>query len=435
MRIAVIGTGYVGLVTGASLANGGHTVTCVDIDQSKVEKLSQGICTIWEPGLEELLKHNLSNQRLFFTTDLTQALQGVEAVFIAVGTPQAADGKADLTYLFKAAENIRDAASGPHLTIVKSTVPVGTGEQVSSILAQHPTLRLPVASNPEFLKEGSAVEDFKHGERIIIGVNSPEDEATLRRIYEPFNRKADKIISMDVKSAELTKYAANAMLATRISFMNEMANIAEATGANIDLVRKGIGSDPRIGNQFLYAGVGYGGSCFPKDVTALAHTAMTHGVTPRMLQATDEVNDLQKEILFKKLQKVASSATAPKVTVWGLAFKAMTDDVRESSALDLIEDLLEDGYTVTAYDPVATDNFIRAFGPRSEEVTFAPTLEASLADADILMICTDWEEFRTFNPDLLRHHMRGTTIIDGRNLYDPTTVRSQGFTYLSVGRP
>ncbi|WP_237242805.1 UDP-glucose dehydrogenase family protein [Rothia nasimurium] len=439
MKIAIFGSGYVGLVTGACLADGGHHVTCVDIDQDRVQMLSEGKSPIWEPGLDQLLAANITKKRLQFTTNAEEALGGAEVAFIAVGTPQAEDGSADLKYVKAVATTIGQKASNNLLVVNKSTVPVGTAAVVQQIIDDQQknnssVFKISVCSNPEFLKEGAAINDFKHGERIVIGCSSFEDEETMRRVYEPFNRQHDKILAMDIASAELTKYAANAMLATKISFMNEMAAIAEATGADIEKIRVGIGSDSRIGYKFLYAGAGYGGSCFPKDVAALAQTAKELNLKSAILDSVDNVNKGQKKILFNKLTQLVGDLEGKTVAVWGLAFKPKTDDVREAPALELVTSLVESDVKVQAYDPVATENFIRALGNIAEKVKFQSDAIDALDGADALVICTEWEEFRTFDSETLKQHMAGNIIVDGRNLYSTEETAAAGFVYASVGR-
>lgn len=439
MKITVIGSGYVGLVTGASLANSGHIVTCVDIDPVKIHALNQGKSPIWEPGLDEMIANNIAQERLFFTTNLESALKETTVVFIAVGTPQAEDGSADLKYVTAVAQDIGRVASGALVVAVKSTVPVGTGTHVQETINEelsrrHVNFEISVCSNPEFLKEGTAIADFKHGDRIIIGVSNAMDEATMREVYEPFNRNHEKIIIMDIRSSELAKYAANAMLATKISFMNELSRIAEATGADIDSIRVGIGSDPRIGNKFLYAGAGYGGSCFPKDVKALAHTAVVNGCDSALLRATDSTNEKQKKILFAKLESHLKDFKKQKIAVWGLAFKPKTDDVREAPSLELINSLLKVGLSVTAYDPVATASFQKMFGSAPSNLRYSMNALDALEGADALIICTEWEEFRVFNGDELKKRMKGNLIVDGRNLYPPHVPAKEGFVYSSIGR-
>ncbi|MCP3426182.1 UDP-glucose/GDP-mannose dehydrogenase family protein [Rothia sp. AR01] len=439
MRIAIFGSGYVGLVTGACLADGGHHVTCVDVDSERVARLRAGESPIWEPGLEELLRGNLAQGRLEFTDDPAEALEDARVAFVAVGTPQAPDGSADLSYVDDVARRIGELARRDLLVVNKSTVPVGTAARVRALIeeglaARGAGHRVGVASNPEFLKEGAAIADFKHGDRIVVGTEAAEDEELLRLVYEPFNRQREKIIAMDIPSAELTKYAANAMLAAKISFMNEIAAISEAAGADIERVRQGIGSDPRIGYQFLYAGAGYGGSCFPKDVAALAHTARQAGCEPRILDAVEAVNAHQKGTLLRRLDELLPGLAGRTVAVWGLAFKPRTDDVREAPALHLVRGLLAAGCTVRAYDPVAAGTFAAALGEEAARVEFTDSALDAARGADALAICTEWEEFRAFDAEGLAERMAGRLIVDGRNLYDPARVAAAGFAYASVGR-
>ncbi|WP_085528505.1 UDP-glucose dehydrogenase family protein [Kocuria massiliensis] len=439
MRIAIFGSGYVGLVTGACLADGGHHVTCIDVDPRRVESLQAGICPIWEPGLDEMIRTNANQGRLEFTTSAADGLAEARVAFIAVGTPQSSDGSADLRYVDSVARDVGRLVDHQLLVVDKSTVPVGTADRVQNIInaglahrgVDH---RVTVCSNPEFLKEGAAIQDFKHGERIVIGTSSALDERTMRDVYEPFNRQHEKILAMDIASAEMTKYAANAMLATKISFMNEIAAIAEATGADIEKIRVGIGSDSRIGYKFLYAGAGYGGSCFPKDVAALAHTARTTGCQPRILEAVDGVNNHQKSAMFHKLTEAMPHMAGATVAVWGLSFKPKTDDVREAPSLSLVRSLIEAGANVRAYDPVAAETFRAALGDDAAAITFADSSFDALAGADALAICTEWEEFRVFDADLLASRMKGRVIVDGRNLYEPARVAEAGFSYSSIGR-
>lgn len=439
MRIAIFGSGYVGLVTGACLADAGHHVTCIDVDPQRIELLRSGTCPIWEPGLDGMIRTNAEQGRLDFTDDASEGLFEAKVAFIAVGTPQNSDGSADLRSIDAAAQDIGNLTDHPLLVVNKSTVPVGTAERIQSLIdgaiggrgAQH---RVTVCSNPEFLKEGAAIQDFKHSERIVIGTSCADDERTMRDVYEPFNRQHEKILSMDIASAEMTKYAANAMLATKISFMNEIAGIAEATGADVEKIRVGIGSDSRIGYQFLYAGAGYGGSCFPKDVAALAHTARTVGCQPRILEAVDGVNTHQKTSIFRKLESLMPSMDGATVAVWGLSFKPKTDDVREAPSLVLVRSLLDAGAAVRAYDPVAVGTFRAALGTDAGPVVFTDNSFDALAGADALVICTEWEEFRVFDAELLASRMRGRVIVDGRNLYEPSRVAEGGFRYASIGR-
>jgi UDPglucose 6-dehydrogenase len=433
VRIAVIGTGYVGLVTGAGFADVGLDVTCVDIDAAKVQKLSDGVVPFYEPGLDELLSRGLKAHRLRFTTDLASAVDGRIAVFLAVGTPMGKDASADLTMLFTAAEQVAKAATGPLVVVTKSTVPVGTADKLRTIVRQHSQHAIAVASNPEFLKEGDAVNDFLKPDRIVIGVDDDQARTLLDGIYKPFMMRELRIIHMDVKSAELTKYAANAMLATRISFMNDMAALCERVGANIDLVRKGISSDKRIGSAFLYPGVGYGGSCFPKDVKALMRTANDHGISLRIIEAVDDVNMRQRGVMLEKILTFFNGDVANKTfAVWGLAFKPRTDDMREAPTIPLIEGLLAAGAKVRAYDRAARANARAIFGDR---VTFTDDEYAALDGADGLVLMTEWAEFRLPDWKDVRARLKTPAVFDGRNIYNPDELRAMGFAYTGIGRP
>lgn len=399
MNITVFGTGYVGLVTGTCLAEAGHHVICVDVDEQKIARLNQGIIPIYEPGLEAMVRHNGEDGRLKFTTDAAQAVQFGNLQFIAVGTPADEDGSADLQYVLNVAETIAQHMNGYKVVIDKSTVPVGTAEKVRDTIAA--TLSslgkdyaFDVCSNPEFLKEGAAIEDFTRGARIVVGTDSPHVEKLMRECYAPYNRNHEKMLFMDVRSAELTKYAANAMLATKISFMNEIANLAERLGADIEQVRQGIGSDPRIGYHFIYPGCGYGGSCFPKDVQALARTAGLAGYSAELLKAVESVNERQKQTLFTKLSNALDGQLRGKtIAVWGLAFKPNTDDMREAPSRVLMEALWEAGAQVRAFDPKAMEEAARIYGSR-EDLTLCKRMEDTVIDADALVICTEWQQFR-----------------------------------------
>jgi UDPglucose 6-dehydrogenase len=437
MKISVIGTGYVGLVTGTCLAEAGNHVMCLDVDPKKIDTLKAGGIPIYEPGLEAMVKRNVAAGRLFFTTDIEESVGYGEIQFIAVGTPPGEDGSADLQYVLSAARDIATHMQGYKVIIDKSTVPVGTADKVrkavTEVLAQRgEQIDFDVVSNPEFLKEGAAVEDFMRPDRIIVGADSERAINYMRKLYRPFQRNHDRLIAMDIRSAELTKYAANAMLATRISFMNELANLAEVLGADIELVRRGIGSDPRIGYHFLYPGCGYGGSCFPKDVQALLRTAGEYDMPLKVLAAVEEANDHQKQRLFQKMaQHFAGDLQGKRIAVWGLAFKPNTDDMREAPSLVLIKSLLDAGATVCAYDPVAMAEAKHLLGDR---IQYADGPLAAAKGADALAIVTEWQEFRS--PDLaaLKATMQQSNIFDGRNLYDPITMKEQGFTYTSIGR-
>ena len=432
MRITVIGTGYVGLVVGACLAETGNDVIGADTDSAKIDKLRQNILPIYEPGLDDYVERNQAQGRLTFTTDIPKAIAGAEVIFNAVGTPPDEDGSADLRHVLAVAEQIGRHASREVVVVTKSTVPVGTATKVEEVIAQYARWPFHVCSNPEFLKEGAAVEDFMRPDRVVLGVTTDHARSVLAELYAPFVRTGKPILFMDIASAELTKYAANAMLAARISFMNEIANLCERVGANVDLVRKGIGSDSRIGAAFLFPGPGYGGSCFPKDVKALVRTSRTCGAPLGVLEAVEGANERQKRRLFEKVrQALGDTLTGARVAVWGLAFKPQTDDMRESPALTLIDQLLDAGAVVVAHDPVAIPEAQRRIGNRVE---FAESSYAALDGADALVIVTDWNEYR--HPDLkrIKAALKRPVVVDGRNLYDPAKMRSLGFTYLSIGR-
>ncbi len=439
MKITVIGTGYVGLVSGACLAEMGNHVLCLDVDPRKIDVLNSGGIPIHEPGLDSVVARNVAAGRLQFTTDVAASVAHGTLQFIAVGTPPDEDGSADLQYVLAAARNIGRLMTDYKLVIDKSTVPVGTADKVKAAIqaeldARGVTLEFSVASNPEFLKEGAAVEDFMKPDRIVVGAEGERAISLLRAVYAPFQRNRDKLVVMDVRSAELTKYAANAMLATRISFMNELALLAENLGADIELVRQGIGSDPRIGYHFLYAGCGYGGSCFPKDVKALIRTASESGRDLKVLQAVEDANDAQKQVLVQKIVKRFGEDLAGKrFAVWGLAFKPNTDDMREASARVLIGELLARGATVTAYDPVAMTEARRIFGDEPR-IGYAENPDEALVGADALAIVTEWKEFRS--PDFARiaNTLKTPVIFDGRNLYEPKVVRDAGIDYQPIGR-
>ncbi|HEY0194212.1 MAG TPA: UDP-glucose/GDP-mannose dehydrogenase family protein [Kofleriaceae bacterium] len=429
----MIGTGYVGLVTGAGFSDFGHDVTCVDIDRHRVELLRRGEIPIYEPGLSDLVKRNAALGRLRFTTSTAEAVPGAQAVFIAVGTPSADDGSADLSYVLEAARQVGAALDGFAVVVTKSTVPVGTADQVRAAVQSTARHDFAVASNPEFLKEGDAVNDFLKPARVILGADDPRAVATLRELYRGVLRTNDRVQVMDLRSAELTKYAANAMLATRISFMNELARLCDAVGADIEAVRKGVGSDPRIGPKFLFAGAGFGGSCFPKDLRALLHTARGEGIALEVVDAVERANERQKHVLGERVvQHFGGSLAGKKIAIWGLAFKPETDDIRESPALTLIQALRAAGATLTGYDPAAMPNIAAAI-PAGIELTRDAYTAATGADA--LVLVTEWHELR--EPDLarLRQLMRGAALFDGRNVWSPTDTRAAGFTYYGIGRP
>ena len=437
MKIAIVGTGYVGLVTGTCFAEMGVEVFCVDIDRQKIENLRKGIVPIYEPGLEEMVIRNYEVGRLHFTTELTEVLDQVEIVFSAVGTPPDEDGSADLKYVLDVARTIGRAMNKYLLVVTKSTVPVGTARRIRQTIADEldrrgVTIDFDIASNPEFLKEGAAVKDFMHPDRIVVGVESDRARRLMEKLYHPFMLNNFRIIYMDIPSAEMTKYAANAMLATRISFMNDMANLCEIIGADVNMVRKGIGADTRIGSSFLYAGCGYGGSCFPKDVKALISTASDHGYPMRILQAVEDVNEEQKTILFRKLSAhFGGDLQGRKVAMWGLAFKPETDDMREAPSLVLIDRLLEAGCQITAYDPVAIPEARRRIGDR---IAYAKNIYETVEGADVLMVVTEWKEFRLPAWARIRSLMKTPLILDGRNIYNIAEIEEAGFTYHCIGR-
>jgi len=440
MKVTVFGIGYVGLVQGAVLAEVGHDVVCIDIDANKVERLKQGHIPIYEPGLESLVKENCAAGRLNFTTDAAAGVKHGEVQFIAVGTPPDEDGSADLKYVLAVAETIAQHMESPQIIIDKSTVPVGTADKVSArmteVLAQRgrEDLVFDVVSNPEFLKEGSAVADCMRPDRIVIGTSSPNSEEVMRELYAPFNRNHEKFIIMDVRSAELTKYAANCMLATKISFMNEMSNLAELLGADIEMVRQGIGSDPRIGYHFLYAGAGYGGSCFPKDVQALIRTADSIDFDAKLLKSVERRNNDQKNVLFRKIHEYFKGELAGKTfALWGLSFKPNTDDMREAPSRVLMEALWEAGAKVQAYDPEAMEETQRIYGSK-DALSLCGTKEAALRGADALLIVTEWQIFKAPDFDLIKQQLKQPVIFDGRNLFEPKRMNKKGFEYNSIGR-
>jgi len=439
MKITIIGTGYVGLVTGACLAEVGNEVLCLDVDAKKIALLKNGGIPIYEPGLEDMVRRNVADKRLAFTTDVEAAAQFGEVQFIAVGTPPDEDGSADLQYVLAAARNIARHMTSFKLVVDKSTVPVGTADRVKAAMQEELARRgvnidFCVASNPEFLKEGAAIEDFMKPDRIVIGTDDERSAALLRSLYAPFQRNHERIVAMDVRSAELTKYAANAMLATRISFMNELAILAEKLGADIEEVRQGIGSDPRIGYHFLYAGCGYGGSCFPKDVQALRRTARDVGVDLRVLDAVEEANEAQKSVLIDKLvARFGADLAGRRFAVWGLAFKPNTDDMREAPSRVIIEALWRRGASVAAYDPAAAEETARIYGERAD-LTLCESPMAALENADALLIVTEWKAFRSPNFAAMKSLLKAPIIFDGRNLYAPSAVAAQGFEYFPIGR-
>ena len=439
MKVTIYGSGYVGLVTGACLAQVGNEVLCVDIDAAKIDRLRQGESPIYEPGLTEMIRENLTTGRLQFTLDPAEGVAHGLFQFIAVGTPPDEDGSADLQHVLAVAESIGEHLSDYRIIVNKSTVPVGTADrvrgQVQHILDERDSnAQFDVVSNPEFLKEGAAIEDFMRPDRIVVGTDNPRTTELLRALYTPFNRNHDRILAMDIRSAELTKYAANSLLATKISFMNELSNIAERLGADIEHVRVGIGSDPRIGYQFIYPGAGYGGSCFPKDVRALERTALDNDYTPELLRAVEAVNFRQKRKLFDKISTHYQGQLRGKTfALWGLAFKPNTDDMREASSRVLIEALWEQGATVRAFDPQASKETARIYGSR-DDLVLCDCAEEALQGADALAVITEWNLFRSPNFDLIRSSLKEPVIFDGRNLYEPNFLLKQGFTYYSIGR-
>jgi UDPglucose 6-dehydrogenase len=440
MKVSIIGTGYVGLVTGACLADVGNHVLCLDVDERKIAMLLRGELPIYEPGLREVVLANAAAGRLSFTTDPAQAARHGRVQMIAVGTPPGEDGSADLQYVLAAARSIANHMDGPRVIVDKSTVPVGTADKVRAevartLAARGASIPFSVVSNPEFLKEGAAVEDFMRPDRIVIGADDPSAVEAMRELYAPFQRSHERLQVMDVRSAELTKYAANAMLATRISFMNELALLAERLGADIEHVRKGIGSDPRIGYHFLYPGAGYGGSCFPKDVTALLRTAQESGIELKVVGAVEEANERQKGVLVAKIvRRFGEDLSGRRIALWGLAFKPNTDDMREAPSRVIIDGLLARGATVTAFDPVAMPEarHIYASEPR---VAFAEEAIEAAGGADALAIVTEWKAFRSPDFDELKRRLATPVIFDGRNLYEPAAVRALGFEYFPIGRP
>ena len=436
MNIAIVGTGYVGLVSGTCFAEVGIDVTCVDIDAQKIENLKQGIIPIYEPGLDELVCRNQKEGRLHFTTDLSSCINNVEVVFSAVGTPPDEDGSADLKYVLEVARTFGQNINKFAILVTKSTVPVGTSKKIRAVIEEELEKRgvkipFEVASNPEFLKEGAAIKDFMSPDRVVIGVESERSRKVMERLYRPFLLNNFRVIFMDIASAEMTKYAANSMLATRISFMNDIANLCELVGADVNMVRKGIGTDIRIGNKFLYAGCGYGGSCFPKDVKALIHTGKEHGYHMSIIEAVEKVNEQQKEVVFNKLKKALKNLSNKRIAIWGLAFKPETDDMREAPALVVINRLLESGAEVVVYDPVAIEECKRRLG---DKVKYAKDMYDAVIDADAIALITEWKQFRVPSWSIIKKAMRGNIIVDGRNIYDPTELAEEGFEYHCIGK-
>lgn len=437
MKIAIVGTGYVGLVSGTCFAEMGLDITCVDTDRKKIDALNRGEIPIYEPGLEELVLRNVEAGRLHFTTDLTECLDQVEVVFSAVGTPPDEDGSADLKYVLEVARTFGRHIHKYTVLVTKSTVPVGTAEKVKAAIREELDKRgceveFDVASNPEFLKEGAAIKDFMSPDRVVVGVESRRARELMARLYRPFLINNFRVLFMDIPSAEMTKYAANAMLATRISFMNEIANLCDRVGANVDMVRKGIGSDARIGSKFLYPGCGYGGSCFPKDVKALAHTAREHGYTMQVIEAVERVNEQQKSVVFEKLQRLLGDLRGRRIALWGLAFKPETDDMREAPALVVIDLLTQAGAEVSVYDPVAIPECRRRIG--GERVHYAQTMYEAAEGADAIALVTEWKEFRMPDWKRLRTLMRGDALVDGRNIFEKEEVVRAGFRYSAIGK-
>ena len=436
MKIAVVGTGYVGLVTGTCFAEVGIDVVCIDIDQKKIDNLHKGILPIYEPGLEEMVSRNVKSGRLNFSTSLAESIKGADVAFIAVGTPPGEDGSADLKYVLAVARGMGENMDSYTVVVTKSTVPVGTAAKVRAEIEQAlakrgASVEFDVASNPEFLKEGAAIDDFLKPDRIVVGVSSDRAEEMMRRLYKPFLLNGHPIIFMDIPSAEMTKYAANSMLATKISFMNDIANLCEIMGADVNKVRQGIGSDARIGHKFIYPGIGYGGSCFPKDVKALIRTAQENGYQMQVLQAVEGVNEAQKEVLFSKVKKhFGGDLKGKKFAIWGLSFKPKTDDMREAPSLVIIEKLLAEGATVSAYDPVAIPEAKHSLG---DTITYAKDQFEALVDADALLVVTEWPEFRSPSFEVVGRLLKQKAIFDGRNIYDAAELKELGFAYHCIG--
>ena len=435
MKIAIVGTGYVGLVSGTCFAEMGAHVTCVDVDTQKIEKLKNGVMPIYEPGLEELVKRNVEYGRLQFTTDLTEVLDDVEVVFSAVGTPPDEDGSADLKYVLAVARQFGQNINKYTILVTKSTVPVGTAKKVKAAIQEELDKRgvdvpFDVASNPEFLKEGAAIKDFMSPDRVVVGTESEKAKEVMTRLYKPFLINNFRVIFMDIPSAEMTKYAANAMLATRISFMNDIANLCERVGANVDAVRKGIGTDARIGSKFLYAGCGYGGSCFPKDVKALLHTGLDNGYHMEVIEAVERVNERQKSIVYDKIIKAVGSVKGKTIAIVGLSFKPETDDMREAPALVVIEKLLADGATIRVFDPIAMDECKRRIG---DSVVYCKNMYDAADGADVFALMTEWRQFRLPSWNVIQKVMNGNVVVDGRNIYDRQELEEMGFVYTRIG--
>ncbi|MEH6748615.1 MAG: UDP-glucose/GDP-mannose dehydrogenase family protein [Maribacter arcticus] len=440
MYLTVIGTGYVGLVSGTCFAEMGNTVTCVDIDTTKIENLKKGIIPIYEPGLEQMVKRNVENKTLHFSTNFAKSLEKTNIAFIAVGTPMSEDGAADLQYVLQVASDIGDYMQQRLVIVDKSTVPVGTADKVKAKIQERLDLRkadipFEVVSNPEFLKEGDAINDFMKPDRVVIGVESQEAEDQMKSLYAPFFRTQNRMISMDVRSAEMTKYVANAMLATKISFMNEIANICELVGADVNKVRIGIGSDSRIGYSFIYPGSGYGGSCFPKDIKALKRSAQQHGYTPRLIDAVEKVNDEQKFVIANKvIQHFGEDLTSKTFAIWGLAFKPETDDMREAPAIYIIKELLKRGAKIQAYDPKAMDEARKFYLKDLKNVSYFDSKYEVLKNTDALLLLTEWKEFRSPDFEEIKIQLNEPVIFDGRNQYSSLNLKEKGFTYFQIGK-
>ena len=433
MNITIIGTGYVGLASGVCFAEVGHRVVCVDNDREKVAKMQQGQTPMYEPQLDSYFTRNIQANRLRFTTSLEEGIQHAEVIFLALPTPEDADGSADLSYVMSVAGEIGKQLTRYTVIVNKSTVPVGTAEKVRALIAQHTSAAFDVVSNPEFLREGFAIHDFMHPERVVIGTSSEQAAGIMKKLYEPFVDTEEAILLMDEKSSELTKYAANAFLATKITFMNEIANFCDRVGANVDAVRQGVGSDSRIGSRFLFPGIGFGGSCFPKDIKALKKSGQEVHHQFSILESVIEVNEQQKTVLFPKIKAYFNNQLAgKKIAVWGLAFKPDTDDIRKAPALEMIHKLLSEKAVVTAFDPEAMPNVKKELG---NSIAYAATKEDALKDADALLICTEWEEFKTADMAIFKSRMHTPVVFDGRNIFNPKTVQKNQATYFSVGRP
>ena len=431
MKLSVVGTGYVGLVVGTCFAESGNDVICVDIDENKLKVLAKGESPIYEPGLSDLLRKNLAEQRLSFTSDLKKAVETAEIIFLALPTPQSEDGSADLQHVLAVSEKIGKFLNGYKVIVNKSTVPVGTSDSVREIVSKNTSKEFDVVSNPEFLKEGAAVNDFMKPDRIVIGSRSPKAIAIMQDLYAPFVRTGNPLIVMDERSSELTKYASNSFLATKVSFMNEVANLCEKVGADIDLIRKGMGTDPRIGSQFLFSGIGYGGSCFPKDVKALLHTAKASGYDFRILDAVETVNKDQKKVIVRKIQTHFKKLQGLTIALWGLAFKPNTDDIREAPALAIIEMLLKEGVTLRVHDPEALNEVKKLVG---DKIQYFENNYDALKGADAMAVVTEWNEFRRPDFSRMKSLLKSPVIFDGRNIYNPGKLREMGFTYYGIGR-